>query len=127
MQPLFGIRDTSAVTGPELPAALNEDAFWPYEPKTIEECGLSEMSIESLILQTFLAAGTVTGRGMTDKVRLPYRIVEQQLAQMRVRQLIVHARPAPLNDFYYSLTETDKSEHKVIKRQAPTQVLRPFR
>jgi len=105
MQPLFGIRDTSAATGPELPAALNEDAFWPYEPKTIEECGLPEMSIESLILQTFLAAGTVSGRGMSDKVRLPYRIIEQQLAQMRVRQLIVHARPAPLNDFYYSLTE----------------------
>ncbi len=105
MQPLFGIRDTSAATGPSLPAALNEDAFWPYEPKTLEECGLSEMAIESLILQTFLSIGTLTGRGMTDRVGVPYRIVEQQLAQLRVRQLIVHARPAPLNDFYYSLTE----------------------
>ena len=105
MQPLFGIRDTSAVAGSSLPAVLNEDAFWPYEPKTLEECGLSEMAIESLVLQTFLSVGTVTGRGMTDRVRLPFRIVEQQLAQLRVRQLIVHARPAPLNDFYYSLTE----------------------
>ena len=105
MQPLFGIRDTLAVAGSSLPAVLNEDAFWPYEPKTLEECGLSEMAIESLVLQTFLSVGTVTGRGMTDRVRLPFRIVEQQLAQLRVRQLIVHARPAPLNDFYYSLTE----------------------
>ncbi len=105
MQSLFGIRDTSAVTGPELPAALNDDAFWPYEPKTLEECGLSEMAVESLVLQTFQSVGTVTGRGMTDRVRLPFRILEQQLAQLRVRQLLVHARPAPLNDFYYSLTE----------------------
>jgi len=105
MQPLFGIRDTSAVTCSALPAALNEDAFWPFEPKTLEECGLSEIVIESLVLQTFLAIGTLTGRGMTERVRLPYRIVEDQLAQLRVRQLIVHARPAPLNDFYYSLTE----------------------
>jgi hypothetical protein len=105
MQPLFGIRDTSALTGNALPAVLNEDAFWPFEPKSLEECGVSEMTLESLILQTFLAVGTATGRGMTDKVRLPYRIIEQQLAQLRVRQLIVHARPAPLNDFYYSLTE----------------------
>ena len=105
MQPLFAIRDTSTLTGASLPAVLNDDAFWPFEPKTLEECGVSEMALESLILQTFLAVGTSTGRGMTDRVKLPYRIIEQQLAQLRVRQLIVHARPAPLNDFYYSLTE----------------------
>ncbi|MCY2985546.1 MAG: AAA family ATPase [Planctomycetota bacterium] len=105
MQALFGIRDTSSATGLGLPAVLNDDAFWPYEPKTLDECGLPEMAIESLILQTFLSIGTLTGRGMTDRIRLPFRIVEQQLAQLRVRQLIVHARPAALNDFYYSLTE----------------------
>lgn len=105
MQPLFAIRDTSALTGKSLPAVLNEDAFWPFEPKTFEECGVSEMTLESLLLQTFLSVGTSTGRGMTDRVKLPYRVIEQQLAQLRVRQLIVHARPAPLNDFYYSLTE----------------------
>ena len=105
MQPLFGIRDTSSLGGNALPAVLNEDAFWPFEPKTLEDCGVSEMVLESLILQTFLALGTATGRGMTERVRIPFRIVEQQLANLRVRQLIVHARPAPLNDFYYSLTE----------------------
>ncbi len=105
MQPLFAIRDTSTLTGTSLPAVLNEDAFWPFEPKTFDECGVSEMALESLLLQTFLAVGTSTGRGMTERVKLPYRIIEQQLAQLRVRQLIVHARPAPLNDFYYSLTE----------------------
>jgi len=110
MQSLFGVRDTLTVTGQDLPAVLNEDAFWPYEPKTLEECGLSEMAVESLLLQTFLSIGTVTGRGLTNKVRLPYRIIEQQLAQLRVRQLIVHARPAPLNDFYYSLTENGQKK-----------------
>lgn len=105
MQPLFAIRDTSTLTGTSLPAVLNEDAFWPFEPKKFEECGISEMALESLLLQTFLSVGTSTGRGMSDRVKLPYRIIEHQLAQLRVRQLIVHARPAPLNDFYYSLTE----------------------
>ncbi len=118
MQPLFGIRDTSSSTGLGLPAVLNEDAFWPYEPKTLEECGLSEMAIESLILQTFLSIGTLTGRGMTDRVRLPFRIVEQQLAQLRVRQLIVHARPAPLNDFYYSLTENGQKRAQSYQKAA---------
>jgi len=118
MQPLFGIRDTSAIGGNALPAVLNEDAFWPFEPKTFEECGVSEMVLESLILQTFLAIGTATGRGMTEKVRLPYRIVEQQLAQLRVRQLIVHARPAPLNDFYYSLTENGQKRALTLQKSS---------
>ncbi len=126
MQPTLGIRDTSAVASFGLPASLNEDAFWPYEPKTLEECGLSEMSVESLVLQTFLAIGTLTGRGMTDRVKLPYRIVEQQLAQLRVRQLVVHARPAPLNDFYYSLTENGQkkaqSYQKVMSYTGPAPV-----
>jgi len=109
MHPLFTIRDTSMLTGTPLPAVMNEDAYWPFEPKTLEECGISEMALESLLLQTFLAVGTSTGRGMTDRVKIPYRIIEQQLAQLRVRQLIVHARPAPLNDFYYSLTENGQN------------------
>jgi hypothetical protein len=96
---------TVQISGDALPAVLNEDAFWPFEPKSLEESGISEMVLESLVLQIFLSVGTITGRGLTDRVKLPFRIVEQLLAQLRVRQLIVHARPAALNDFYYSLTE----------------------
>ncbi len=42
---------------------------------------------------------------MAERVGLSYAIIEQLLVGLRVRQLITHARPAPLNDFYYSLTE----------------------
>lgn len=96
---------TAALPDDALPAVLSESAFWPFEPKSIEEAGVSEMVLESVTLQIFLAVGTLTGRGLTERIKLPYRIIEQLLAQLRVRQLIVHARPAPLNDFYYSLTE----------------------
>ena len=97
--------NTVQFTGDALPAVLNEDAFWPFEPKSLEESGISEGVLESLVLQIFLSVGTITGRGLTDRVKLPFRIVEQLLAQLRVRQMVVHARPASLNDFYYSLTE----------------------
>ena len=97
--------NTLQFSGDALPAVLNEDAFWPFEPKTLEESGISEMALESLVLQIFLSVGTITGRGLTERVKLPFRILEQLLAQLRVRQLVVHARPAALNDFYYSLTE----------------------
>jgi len=34
---------TVKFTGDALPAVLNEDAFWPFEPKSLEESGISEM------------------------------------------------------------------------------------
>jgi hypothetical protein len=97
--------ETKLMSMPALPAVLNDDSFWPFEPKSIEDCGVSEMFIESIVLQTFLAAGTMTGRVLSDRVKLPYPIVEQQLSQLRMRQLVSHARPAALNDFYYSISE----------------------
>ncbi len=122
MQTNFG-HDTSSINGEALPAILNDDAFWPVEPKTLEESGVSEMVLESLILQTFLSAGTLSGRALTERVKLPFRIVEEMLAKLRVRQMIAHARPAPLNDFYYSLT--DSGQKRALNYQSVTSYTGP--
>jgi DNA polymerase III delta prime subunit len=122
MQTNFG-HDTSSLNGEALSAILNDDAFWPVEPKTLEESGVSEMVLESLILQTFLSAGTLSGRSLTERIRLPFRIVEEMLAKLRVRQMIAHARPAPLNDFYYSLT--DNGQKRALHYQHVTSYTGP--
>lgn len=98
-------RDTASVVNEALPAVMNDDAFWPIEPRTLEEAGLSEMIIDSIICQLLLNSGTLSGRNLSDKIGLPFAIIEQQLGTLRMRQVVTHARPAPLNDFYYSLTE----------------------
>ena len=94
------------MVGDILPSILNEDAFWPAEPRTIQEAGIPEMMGESLVCQQLLNAGTLSGRNLAERIGLPYALIEQQLAGMRMRQMITHARPAPLNDFYYSLTDS---------------------
>ena len=109
MSSFLNMRDTMSLDNTVLPAVLNTDAFWPFEPKTLEECGVSEIVIESIMLQIFLNVGTLTGRNLSDRMRIPFPIVEQQLGQLRMRQLITHARPAPLNDFYYSVTESGQN------------------
>ncbi len=63
------------------------------------------MVLESIICQLLLNYGTLSGRNISEKVGLSFAILEQQLSTMRMRQVVTHARPAPLNDFYYSLTE----------------------
>ncbi|MFN9987121.1 MAG: hypothetical protein ACK52S_16350, partial [Pirellula sp.] len=64
MSSFLNMRDTMALDNPVLPAVLNTDAFWPFEPKTLEECGVSEIVIESIMLQIFLNVGTLTGRNL---------------------------------------------------------------
>ncbi len=125
-QAVFGSRDTASYSNEVLPAILNEDAFWPSEPKNLEEAGISEMLVETLICQILLTVGTLSGRKIAERVGLPFGIIESQLAQLRVRQFVAHARSAPLNDFYYSLTENGQkralTNQKVCSYTGPAPV-----
>lgn len=88
-----------------LPPVLHDDCYWPAEPVSIEDAGLSETLVESLICQLLLGVGTLSGRKIAERIGLPFGIIDQQLGGLRTRQIVTHARSAPLNDFYYSLTE----------------------
>jgi predicted ATPase with chaperone activity len=115
MPPMQKPLETKLLSIPSLPAVLNDDSFWPFEPKSLEDCGVPESLVESIILQIFHNAGTLTGRALSDRIKLPFPIVEQQLSQLRMRQLVTHARPAALNDFYYSITE--KGQQRALNCQ----------
>ncbi len=71
----------------------------------MEETGISESLVESLMCQILLSAGTLSGRKIAERIGLPFGIVDHQLGALRTRQIVAHARSAPLNDYYYSLTE----------------------
>lgn len=88
-----------------LSGLLGQDTFWPTEPRSIEETGLSESYIDSLVLKTFLSIGTLSGRNVAERTGVPFGIIEGLLESQRSRQLITHGRPAAFNDYYYTLTE----------------------
>lgn len=88
-----------------LSTLLSDDAFWPSDPRSVEETGLSESMIESLICKFLAVTGTSSGRNVADNLCLPFGIVEQFFGTLRTRQIIVHAGSAPFNDYYYTLTE----------------------
>lgn len=92
-----------------LPTILNDDQYWPTEPTSLEDAGLSEVFVESLICQVLLAVGTTSGRKLAERLGLPFGILDQQLGALRTRQIVAHARSAPLNDYYYSLTENGQN------------------
>lgn len=92
-----------------LPTLLNDDQYWPPEPISLEDAGVSESLVESLICQLLLTVGTTSGRKIAERLGLPFGIIDQQLGALRTRQIVAHARSAPLNDFYYSLTENGQN------------------
>jgi predicted ATPase with chaperone activity len=95
---------TSQVFG-SLSALLSGGAFQPTQPRTLQETGLSESLIESLICKRLLTVGRESGRGLAEHVCLSLGLLENLLQQLRTRQVLTHKGAAPLNDYFYALTD----------------------
>ena len=88
-----------------LATLLSDEVFWPSEPRSLKETGLSTPLVESLALKSLAVAGTSSGRNLASQICLPFGLMEDVFESLRTRQLIVHASSAPFNDYYYTLTE----------------------
>lgn len=88
-----------------LSAILSEEGFQPPEPATLAETGLSEALVDSLICKYLSVVGTASGRSMADHLCLPMGVVEDLFHRLRSRQFLAHTGSAPLNDYYYTLTD----------------------
>jgi predicted ATPase with chaperone activity len=91
--------------------------FVPQEPVTLEETGLSSSDIESLILKLMLARGNLTGREVTEHIKLPFTMVDRLLREMKHDQLIVYRNAAPMNDYVHQLTELGRERAKRLVDQ----------
>ena len=100
-----------------LGSLLSDDTFWPTEAQDLQETGLSETFVEALLLKTVLSVGTLSGRNTSERVGLPFRVIEPMLDVLRTRKLVAHVRPAPFNDYYYSLTEAGQRAAQTHMRQ----------
>ena len=99
------INETQQFEPSLLGGLLSDDTFWPSQPQNAGETGLSESFIEALMLKTVMIGGTLSGRRVSERMGMPFRVVEPMLDVLRTRKLISHVRPAAFNDYYYSLTE----------------------
>ena len=97
-----------------LSALLAGEPFRPAEPRNLEETGLNEGLVDSLILKHLAAVGTERGRGLAEQLCLPYGILENRFQKLRSRQLLTHKGGAPLNDFYYSLSDQGREYTQLL-------------
>jgi predicted ATPase with chaperone activity len=88
-----------------LDALLSGERFWPTEPQSMEEIGLSEPFLESLTCKLLLVNGTTTGRTAATSLCLPFTLAEHILDRLRSQHLISHRGSGPLNDYICELTK----------------------
>lgn len=96
---------------------LSNDTFWPSQPQNAGETGLSDSFIEALVMKTVLIGGTISGRAVSDRTGLTFRVIEPLLDVLRTRKLVSHVRPAAFNDYYYSLTEAGQKRSQDYMKQ----------
>lgn len=99
------VTETLEIEGDLLATLLADEAFWPAEPRSLKESGLSVSFVESLILKFIALTGTSSGRNISEHLCLPFGVLEEVYGSLRTRQLLVHTGAAPFGDYYYTLTD----------------------
>ncbi|HEY3965101.1 MAG TPA: hypothetical protein VGM05_11170, partial [Planctomycetaceae bacterium] len=77
-----------------LRALLMDAAFFPVEPTSLEETGLSETFIHGLMCKQLAVAGNMTGRALSTCLCLPFGIVTKVLDTLRSRKIVGHTSGA---------------------------------
>lgn len=81
------------------------DAFMPVEPETWDEAKVTEGETEALVLKFLLSRGNATGVDASEQVKLPFKLVEDLLRQLKNDQLVFYRGSATMGDYEYQLTD----------------------
>jgi DNA-binding PadR family transcriptional regulator len=99
-------RISNLVGGPKQATPPSREAeFLPVELSSFAQAGLTDSQVEALILKFLLNRGTASGREIADQIRLPFKLLEDLLRQMKNDQLVVYRGSAPMNDYVYMITD----------------------
>jgi predicted ATPase with chaperone activity len=89
---------------------IDRKNYIPAEPRSLEETGLTESSVEALILKHLGAVGSASGRNISEHICLSFGIMEKILHRLRTRQFLAHRGSAALSDYVYTLTDRGEEE-----------------
>ena len=88
-------------------ARLDQNTFWPEEPRSIAESGTSASMMEELIIKYLLARGEATIRDIAAQVAMPYVLVESVVVRLKQEQLLGFI-DSQMNDYVCKLTESGR-------------------
>ena len=93
---------------------LSGERFWPTEPQSTHDLGLSEVFLDSLVAKLLLSRGSVSGRTIATELCLPFKITEATLERLRSRRLVTHVGSSSFNDYVYGLSDEGRSHARTF-------------
>ena len=83
------------------------NTFWPKEPETMREAGISAASLEEIIAKYLLAIGEATIRSVAKQVAMPFALVEEIVFRMKQEQQLTFI-DSQMNDYVCKLTDVGR-------------------
>ncbi|MBC8351960.1 MAG: AAA family ATPase [Planctomycetes bacterium] len=88
------------------PSRSETHGFFPSEPQSLRESGLSFAEVEGLILKYLLNCGTAAGRHIANQIKLPFGLMTPVLLDLKSQMMVSYRDSAPMNDYLYELTDS---------------------
>lgn len=108
---------TSSPDSSLLTLLLSGERFWPTEPRSAHDLGLSEPFLETLAAKLLLASGSASGRTVATELCLPFKIAEAALERLRTRRLATHVGSSSFNDYVYGLSDEGRKRAQSWHRE----------
>ena len=84
------------------------EGFVPRQPRTMRETGVPPALVEKIIMRFLFQVGLETGRKIAGQLRLPFRVIEPMLKQLRHDKHIDLAGTTSTGDSEYVITEAGR-------------------
>jgi predicted ATPase with chaperone activity len=88
-----------------LTALLSGESFWPSDPSSLHELGLSEPFLEAMVCKLLRTGGNFSGRSIAAELCIPFRLLEGLMERLKSRRLVTHCGSASMNDYIFGLTD----------------------
>ena len=85
------------------PAAV--EAFFPAAPRSVADTHVAEGEIEGIILRLLMHCGTSTGVELSQRIGLPFPVMEKLLHALKMGRLLVFKSAGTLSDYVYEITD----------------------
>lgn len=83
-RPIQGKAGDSAL----LNALLAGESFWPTDPGSMHELGLSEPFLEAQVCKLLRSSGNMSGRTIASELCVPFRLIEGLMERLKNRRLV---------------------------------------
>jgi hypothetical protein len=82
--------------------------FFPEEPTSLLDSGVSASMMEELICKFLIAKGESSIRGISNQIGMPFQLVEDTIVQLKREQVLGYVDQAAMNDYICRLTEVGR-------------------